>query len=108
MDKEELAAFLINGGLVSMLKVGKNMPTMVRILKDDSTPSGLKLAFDRGMDVLAGNFIPSYAYVNGKLTKPSRQDVAQFLVDSFGLDQGQATRVVTEAHAEERSFATRS
>jgi len=108
MDKEEIASFLINGGLVSMLKVGKNMPTMVRILKDDAAPSGLRLAFDHGMGLLAGKFIPSYAYVNGKLTKPSRQDVAQFLADAFGLDQGQAMRVVAEAHAEQRSFATSS
>jgi len=108
MDKEELTAFLINGGLVSILKVGKTMPTKVRILKDEATPSGFRLAFEHGMDALVGNLIPSYAYVNGKLTKPSKQDVAQFLANSFGLDLGQAMRVVTEARAEQHSFAIHS
>ena len=91
-----------------MLKVGKNVPTMVRILRDDAAPSGLRMAFEQGMNALAGKFIPSYTFVNGKLTKPSRQDVAQFLADSFDLDRGQAMRVLSEAHAEQHSFATRS
>jgi len=100
MEKQEIAALLINGGLVRILKVGKTLPTMVRILKDHSAPAGLRLAFEQVMGAPVGGLIPSYSFVNGKLTKPSRQEVAQFLADSFGLDQGQAMRVVAEAHAE--------
>lgn len=104
MDAQSIAAFLINGGLVSMLKRGKTMPTMAWILRDEAAPFGMRLLFDPGNGslngALGGRFIPSYSYINGKLIKPSREEITQFLIDSFGLEPLQAGRVINEAHAE--------
>jgi hypothetical protein len=104
MDTEDIAAFLINGGLVTMLSVGKTVPTMAWIVADETLPSGFRLVYERSLGSApvswGGKFVPSYSHSNGKLTKPSRQEVAQFLSDSFGLRQEQAARVLMEARAE--------
>jgi hypothetical protein len=107
MDTEQLVVCLIDGGLVNILKAGKSIPTIVWIMPDYAAPSGFRLLFDRSeqpeSNAIGGKVIPTNSLQNGKLVKPSKEEVTKFLIDSFGLDKRQAEHVLIEAHVTQRS-----
>jgi len=106
MDTEQLVACLIDGGLVNILKAGKSIPTVVWIVLDNAAPSGFRLLFDRSEpegDAIGGKIIPTNSLQDGKLVKPSKEEVTKFLIDSFGLAKRQAEHVLVEAHVAQRS-----
>jgi hypothetical protein len=107
MDTEQLVACLIDGGLVSMLKAGKSVPTIVWIVPDNAASSGFRLLFDRSEqpegNAMGGKIIPTNSLQDGKLVKPSKEEVTKFLMDSFGLAKRQAEHVLIEAHVAQRA-----
>jgi hypothetical protein len=101
MDTEHLMAHLIDGSLITILNAGTDSRNVSLIVRDDKSPSGLRIMYQPHKDEhgnLVGDHVTPQEATNGtKVIK--KEQVADYLIESFGLTDVQARRVVNEAHA---------
>ena len=96
MDKQMITDYLINGGLVSILRSnlsgGKNQPR-VWLCLDQLGNVTHTFTPERGM--LGGQLVPYSALHEDKVFAAKLDEVLSF-IQSFGLDRQQAERIVSE------------
>lgn len=101
MDTEHLMARLIHGCLIKILNAGTASRGVSLIVREDKSPSGFRIVYQPHIDAL-GHLVgdqvtPQDATDGASVLK--KAEVEKYLVDCFGLDGAQASRVVHAAHA---------
>jgi hypothetical protein len=95
MDKQKITDYLINGGLISILRSnlsgGKNQPRVWLSLDQLGNVTHTFIA-ERG--VVGGKLVPVSALHEDKIFAPKLDSVLSF-VQSFGLDRQEAEKVVS-------------
>ena len=101
MDTEHMMKHLIEGSLIKILDGGTDSRSVSLIVRDDTSPSGLRVIYQPHEDEhgnLVGNHVtPQNATYGAKVIK--KEQVEKYLIACFGLNGAQARRVVNEAHA---------
>ena len=101
MDTEHMIVHLIDGSLLKILRAGTDSRDVSLIVRDDKSPSGTRVVYQPHKDEqgnLVGDHVTPKEATNGtRVIK--KEEVENYLVACFGLDEVQAKRVVHEAHA---------
>jgi hypothetical protein len=96
MDKQKITDYLINGGLISILRSnlsgGKNQPRVWLCLDQLGNVTHTFIS-ERG--VVGGQLVPFSALHEDKVFAPNLDAVLSF-IQSFGLDRQEAEKVVSE------------
>ena len=100
MDTEHMIGCLIHGKLINILNAGTNSHDVSLTVREDKSASGFRTIYQPHMDEhdnLVGDHVtPQQATDGTKIIK--KEQVADYLIESFGLTEVQATRVVNEAY----------
>lgn len=100
MNTAALTSYLINGGLLTILKAGQDQTAKAWIIADSTVPSGFRAAFEpSGGAGTGGKDIPAHSLQGEIIFGTKEGEVIDYLVDSFGLSRSQAERVAVEAHS---------
>ena len=102
IDKQKVADYLVNGGLISILRAnlsgGKNQPRVWLCLDQLGNVTHTFIP-ERG--VIGGQLVPFWTVHDDKVFTPKRDSVVSF-VESFGLNRQEADKVVSEVGTEPR------
>ena len=91
---------LIHGKLIAILNAGTNSRDVSLTVREDKSASGFRTIYQPHMnecDNLVGDHVTPQEATDGKKIIKHGQ-VADYLIESFGLTEVQATRVVNEAY----------
>jgi hypothetical protein len=90
----KLKAFLIQRGLVDLLKQGQGVPIKAWITFSASNP---RITYDEPANandyIIGGGIIPQNAVEKGKLFEPAKDEVLGYLGKSFGLSRQDAEEI---------------
>jgi hypothetical protein len=102
MDTEHMIAFLINGSLIKILDAGTASRSTAFVTRDDHSPSGFRTIYhptgEDNTSPLGEQVTPLDATDGGSIVENKKEEVEDYLIESFGLTGIQARRVVNEAH----------
>jgi hypothetical protein len=96
IDKERIPEYLVNGGLLSILRSngsgGKNQPRVWLCLDN---LGNVTHTFSPERGVVGGAVVPFWAFHDDKVFQPKRDLVVSY-IESFGLNHQEAEKVVSE------------
>ena len=102
MNTEKLPAYLIDGALIEILKTNRCTQSVAWIVPDELSASGFRTYNERFNSMhdytRAGKVTPQEATNGRNVLEDKKQEVAEYLITSFGLTEEQAVGVVYEAH----------
>ena len=103
MDTKKMMACLIDGKLHTILNAGTARESLAFVARDNDSPSGFRTVF-KPHEYVHGDPVdvqvtPKDAIVPGDGVDETKKDlVINYLENSFGLTNPEATRVADEAH----------
>ncbi len=103
MDTEHMIAHLIGGSLIKILNAGTDSQSIAFVARDDNSPSGFRSIYhpfeEENTSPLGKQVTPQDATDGPKVAEDKKEQVEDYLTESFGLTEMQARRVVDEARA---------
>lgn len=95
IDKRKITDYLVNGGLISILRSnlgGKNQPRIWLCLDQ---LGNVTHTFVSARGVIGGQLVPFWSVHDDKVFTPERDSVLSF-VEGFGLNHREAEKIVSE------------
>jgi hypothetical protein len=101
MDTVHMMAYLVSGGLIKILDAGTCNRSTAFVARDDHSPSGFRIVFHRVEDENTSpsgkQVTPQNATNGSRILENRKEEVADYLVESFGLNVREALLVVNDA-----------
>ena len=101
MDTVHMMAYLVGGGLIKILDAGTCSRSTAFVARDDNSPSGFRVVYhltdDENTSPLGKQVTPRHATNGSRILENKKEEVEDYLVESFGLNFMEARLVVNEA-----------